>query len=157
MLPKTKQYVGLNRLEPLIQLSLVNLMLKPYFGATDNIKLGIAGNNQVYSSADTVAKTHKVPYVKSSSKAQSQPSSKLLRTNKNPTAKNLPQTWGSGSVTGVVTKILSNNRFHVLQHLDADDLFMADTNTKDSMQNMPGCINQPILAKQVKNELQHDI
>ena len=57
-------------------------------GATDNIKLGIAGNNQGYSSADTVAKTHKVPYVKSSSKAQSQPSSKLIHTNKNPTAKN---------------------------------------------------------------------
>ena len=59
-------------------------------------------------------------------------------------------------MTGVVTKkpeILLNNRFNVLQQLDADDLCMADTNTKDSMQNMPGCINQPILAKQVKNEL----
>ena len=47
-------------------------------GATDNMKLGIAGNNQGYSSAHTVAKIHKVPYVKLSSKAQSQPSSKLI-------------------------------------------------------------------------------
>ena len=37
--------------------------------------------------------------------------------------------------------------------MDVDDLLMADTNTKASMQSMPGCINQPILAKQVKNEL----
>ena len=143
-------------------LSNANINVLPYpqaernLGTTDNIKLGIAGNIQGYSSADTVAKTHKAPYVKSSSKAQSQPSCKLICTSKNPTARNFQQTWGSGSVTGVVTKkpeILSNNRFHVLQQLDADDLCMADTNTKDSMQNMPGCINQPILAKQVKNEL----
>ena len=59
-------------------------------------------------------------------------------------------------MTGVVTKkpeILSNNRFHRLQHLNADDSSMADTNTKESMQNMRSCINQPILAKQVKNKL----
>ena len=125
-------------------------------GATDNIKLGTAGNNKGYSSAHTVAKIHKVPYVKLSSKAQSQPSSKLICTYKNTTAKNFQQTWGSGSVTGVVTKkpeILSNNRFHVLQQLHADDLCMTDTNTKDNMENMSGCINQPILAKQVKNHL----
>ena len=125
-------------------------------GATDNIKLGIAGNNQGYSSAHTVAKIHKVPYVKLS-KAQSQPSSKSICKKQNYiVAKNFPQAWGSGSVTEVVTQkpeILSNNRFHVLQQLVADDLCVVDTDTKDSMENMSCCSNQPTLAKQVKNHL----
>ena len=121
------------------------------------MKLGIAGNNQGYSSAYTVAKIHKVPYVKLSSKAQSQPSSKLIcKKQNNTTAKNFQKSWGSGSVTEVVTKkpeILSNNRFHVLQQLHADDLCMTDTDTKNSMENMLGCSNRPTLAKQVKNQL----
>ena len=126
-------------------------------GATNNIKLGIAGNNQGYSSAHTVAKIHKLPYVKLSSKAQSQPSSKSICKNPNHiVAKNFPQPWGSGSVTEVVAQkpeILSNNRFHVLQQLVADDLCVVDTDTKDSMENMSCCSNQPTLAKQVKNHL----
>ena len=60
-------------------LSNTNVNVLPYpqaernLGATDNIKLGIAGNNQGYSSADTAAKTHKVPYVKLSSKLSHSP------------------------------------------------------------------------------------
>ena len=127
-------------------------------GATNNIKLGIAGNNQGYSSAHTVAKIHKVPHVKLSSKAQSQPSSKSICKKQNHiVAKNFPQPWGSGSVTEVVAQkpeILSNNRFHVLQQLVADDLCVVDTDTKDSMENMSCCSNQPTLAKQVKNHLE---
>ena len=66
------------------------------------------------------------------------------------------QSWGSGSVTEVVAQkpeILSNNRFHVLQQLVADDLCVVDTDTKDSMENMSCCSNQPTLANQVKNHL----
>ena len=62
-------------------------------------------------------------------------------------------TWPDGSVAGVVTEkpdILSNNRFHVVQYLDATDPLVADTNTNNSMQNMSGCITKPKLAMQVK-------
>ena len=113
-------------------------------------------NNQCYRSANTVASAQKTTHVKLLSKNQSQPPGERIAVKMSNLTKNRHTTWPDDSVAEVVTEkpdILSNNRFHVLQHLDATDPLVADTNTRNSMQNMSGCINKPKLAMQVKNKL----
>ena len=106
------------------------------------------GNNQCYSSASTFTSTQKITHVKLPSKNQSQPPGERVAVKMSNLKKISHTTWPDGSVAGVVTEkpdILSNNRFHVLQHLDATDPLVADTNTNNSMQNMSGCIAKPKL------------
>ena len=70
--------------------------------------------------------------------------------------KNCRQTWPDGIVAGVNIEkldILSKNRFHVLQHSDAIDTVVEDTDTGNNMRNMHSCMNQPRLAMQLKNIL----
>ena len=134
----------------------VSVALFAYLGVTDKSKLGIVGNNQCYSSANTVASAQKTTHVKLPSKNQSQPPGERVAVKMSNLTKIRHTTWPDGSVHGVVTEkpdILSNNRFHVLQHLDATDPLVADTNTRNSMQNMSGCITKPKLAMQVKNKM----
>ena len=50
-------------------------------GATDKLKLGIVGNKQSYSSANTVASAHKPTHVKLPSKNQPQPFGKHIAAN----------------------------------------------------------------------------
>ena len=113
-------------------------------GVTDKLKLGIVGDNQCYSSANTAASAHKPTHVKLPNKNQSQPFGKHIAANVKKSAKNCQETWPDGSVAGVVMEkpdMLSNHRFHVLQHLDVSDPFVADTNATDSLQNIRGCMN----------------
>ena len=125
-------------------------------GVTDKLKSCIVGNNQCYSSANTIVSAHEPNHVKFPSKNQSQLFGKHMAANMNSLTKSCQKTWPAGSVAGIDTKkpyILSKNRFHVLQHLDAIDTVVEDTNTRNSMPNMHGCMNQPRFAMQVKNKL----